>query len=434
MGKRYNPFPDPKKGKGRMVLKKPAGVKSASWSKVPYQRHKLGGGFLRKDQTKWRRNIQQLLKATDNQILDMLMKDKFLPNWEGCVCPFCNEGVLGPLSDRPSRDTKAYRCNKKNCQKYVSPAHLHPLFTVLRGPEGHSLQVQATALLLRLAGVPLATIHLLTNINHKAIERLNSNLNFLRGGHVTQVEKTIKFGGAPKAWRDVEVDEACFDKRTLKPWEQTEKDAQQGKNTEWEQWGGLVQRGCPKSLVLFKLRPAITVPRAPGPGAIRKVDWTPVAQKWLNNRRVILHSDSARSYRSKVDGVLHDAVVHKKRRVKKGNKWVWVKPVYVKISAHKLPDGTVIKTKGGTQIIDRAWRFIKDRLRLNQHGKASSKQLAAQIRSEVHSTSTGTATRICGYAQASSWMSTCEALSPSLSARGSARLGSLLLAYEHRLA
>ncbi|CAE7460825.1 unnamed protein product [Symbiodinium natans] len=274
MGKRYNPFPDPKKGKGRMVLKKPAGVKSASWSKVPYQRHKLGGGFLRKDQTKWRRNIQQLLKATDNQILDMLMKDKFLQNWEGCVCPFCNKGVLGPLSDRPSRDTKAYRCNKKNCQKYVSPAHLHPLFTVLRGPEGHSLQVQATALLLRLAGVPLATIHLLTNINHKAIERLNSNLNFLRSGHVTQVEKTIKFGGAPKAWRDVEVDEACFDKRTLKPWEQTKKDAQQGKNTEWEQWGGLVQRGCPKSLVLFKLRPAITVPRAPGPGAIRKVDWT----------------------------------------------------------------------------------------------------------------------------------------------------------------
>ena len=118
----------------------------------------------------------------------------------------------------------------------------------------------------------------------------------------------------------------------------------------------------------------VSEPDAPG----REI---PVAQKWLKNRRVILHSDSARSYRSKVDGMLHDAVVHKKRRVKKGNKWVWVKPVYVKISTHKLPDGTVIKTKRGTQIIDRAWRFIKDRLRLNQHGKASSKQLAAQIRS-----------------------------------------------------
>ena len=133
--------------------------------------------------------------------------------------------------------------------------------------------------------------------------------------------------------------------------------------------------------MLFKLNPAITKPRAPGPGAIRKIDWKPIALKWLKKRRVILHSDSARSYRMKVEGMLHDAVVHKKRRVKRGGKFVWVKPVYVKIFKHKLPDGTVIKTKGGTQLIDRAWRFIKDPLRLNQHGKASSKQLIAQIRS-----------------------------------------------------
>ena len=380
MVKRFNPFPDPKKGKGRMILKKPAGIKTASWSKVPYQRHNEGGGFLRRDQTKWHRTIQQLLKATDTQILDILMKDNFVPNWEGCICPFCNKGVLGPLSTRSQRETKAYRCNKKNCQKFVYPLHLHPIFTLVRGPEGHSLQVQAAALLLRLAGVFLSTIHLLTNINHKAVERMNHNLNLVRSGHVPKVEKSIMFGGAPKAWKDVEVDEACFDKRTLKPWEQSKEDAKQGKNTVWEQWGGMVQRGNPKSLMLFKLRPATTVPRAPGPGAIRKVDWTPVAQKWLKNRRVILHSDSARSYRSKVEGMLHDAVVHKKRRVKRSAKWVWVKPVYVKILTHKLIDGTVIKTKGGTQIIDRAWHFIKEHLRFNQHGNASFKQLAAQIR------------------------------------------------------
>ena len=76
MVKRFNPFPDPKKGKGRMILKKPAGIKTASWSKVPYQRHNEGGGFLRKDQTKWHRTIQQLLKATDTQILDILMIGK----------------------------------------------------------------------------------------------------------------------------------------------------------------------------------------------------------------------------------------------------------------------------------------------------------------------------------------------------------------------
>ena len=192
------------------------------------------------------------------------MKDNFVPNWEGCICPVCNKGVLGPLSTRSQREIKAYRCNKKNCQKFVNPLHLHPIFTLVRGPEGHSLQVQAAALLLRLAGVSLSTIHLLTNINHKAVERMNHNLNLVRSGHVTKVEKSIMFGGAPKAWKDVEVDEACFDKRTLKPWEQSEEDAKQGKT----RYGNNGEAWC--SVAIRKARccssfPATTVPRAPGP-------------------------------------------------------------------------------------------------------------------------------------------------------------------------
>ncbi|CAE7261637.1 unnamed protein product [Symbiodinium natans] len=50
--------------------------------------------------------------------------------------------------------------------------------------------------------------------------------------------------------------------------------------------------------------------------AIRKVYWKACAQKFLVNRNVILHADSARSYRVKLPGVLRDAVAHKKRRVK----------------------------------------------------------------------------------------------------------------------
>ena len=168
-----------------MILKTTAGIKTAPWSKAPYHRVNEGGGFLRRDPTKSRRAIQQLLKATDTPILDMLMKDKFLPNWKGCVCPLCNKGISGPLSTRSQRETKAYRCNKKNCHKFVYPLHLRPIFTLVRGPEGHSLQVQAAALLLRLAGVSLSTIHLRTNINHKAVERMNHNLNLVRSGHVT---------------------------------------------------------------------------------------------------------------------------------------------------------------------------------------------------------------------------------------------------------
>ena len=83
----------------------------------------------------------------------------------------------------------------------------------------------------------------------------------------------------------------------------------------------------------------------------------------------------------KVGGMLHDSVVRKKRRVKKGNKYVRVKPVYEKLSKRKLPDDRVLKTKGGTQMIDGAWRFIKEHLRRNQNAKVSSSQLAPQIRS-----------------------------------------------------
>ena len=363
MVKRFNPFPAPKRGVGRMVLKKPVSNKTSSWNKIAYQRHSQGGGCLRVDQTKWRRTIQELIKASDTGIIKILKQDKFLPEWSGAVCPKCEAGVLGTLQQHAGRNGLWHRCNKKNCQQYVSPIHLHPIFTATPGPEGHSLQMQSAALLLRLCSVPLSVIHLVTHINHKAIEKMSRSLALIRKSHVLKVEKPITFGGAPRAWRDVEVDEATFDKKTLEPWEVSDADQNAGKNTLWEQWGGLVQRGCPKTLVLVKLNPAVTVPRAPGPGAMRKIDWKPLAHKYLKNRRVILHSDSARSYRMKVPGMLHDAVIHQKKRVKRAGKWVWKKPTFVKVSSHKLPDGRTIKTKAGTQIIDRAWRFIKERLR-----------------------------------------------------------------------
>ena len=85
----------------------------------------------------------------------------------------------------------------------------------------------------------------------------------------------------------------------------------------WEQWLGLVERGRvePDSLILERLNPPRTYKRAPGPGAVRRVEWKPLADKHLRNRSVIFHTDSAKSYKLRVDGVLHDRVVHAKKRV-----------------------------------------------------------------------------------------------------------------------
>ena len=94
------------------------------------------------------------------------------------------------------------------------------------------------------------------------------------------------------------------------------------------------------------------------------------------------HTDSAKSYASKISGVLHDRVVHKKKRVKVNGKFKWVAPTYVKTQKHKNP-GTkkTLRVKSGTQIVDRCWRYLKERLNINQHAKVGSRLLRIQLRS-----------------------------------------------------
>ena len=213
-------------------------------------------------------------------------------------------------------------------------------------------------------------------LNRKAIEDMEKRLNHLRKGWVEEKEQSIIFGNG-KDWTDVEADEATFSSTDLK---------QLADNPEqpiiWEQWCGIVQRGSPHTLLLKRLSPQTSARRAPGPGAIRKMEWRPLATKHLQDRAIVLHTDAAKSYKLKVSGVLHDQVRHCKKRVKVKGKWVWRMPTYVKIATHKDPKtGRQFKTKGGTQIIDRAWRFLKDRIQLNQHCRVGSPLLRLKIRS-----------------------------------------------------
>eukprot|EP00959_Pyramimonas_sp_CCMP1952_P322201 6741978-Pyramimonas_sp.AAC.1 len=108
----------------------------------------------------------------------------------------------------------------------------------------------------------------------------------------------------------------------------------------WEQWAGVVQRGKPETPVLFRTESDRTTKKAPDPGAIKKTDWKPFLLDRLKDRKVVPHSDGARSYKMKASGMFHDSVRHCKKRVKRGGKLAWVKPVYSKIVKHKLPSGT----------------------------------------------------------------------------------------------
>ena len=78
--------------------------------------------------------------------------------------------------------------------------------------------------------------------------------------------------------------------------------------------------------------------------------------------------------------MLHDRVVHKKQRVKAGNTFCWLAPKYVELKSHKLPGPKkILKVKTGTQITDRCWRFLKERLHVNQNSRVGSRTLKMQL-------------------------------------------------------
>ena len=77
-------------------------------------------------------------------------------------------------------------------------------------------------------------------------------------------QKNIIFGDG-KTWKDVEADEACFDKTDITNDVQFQHLIKEKDTTlMWEQWAGVVPRCFPKSLVLRRLDPKLTVKRTPG--------------------------------------------------------------------------------------------------------------------------------------------------------------------------
>ena len=105
--------------------------------------------------------------------------------------------------------------------------------------QSSSLGQQAAVLRCAVAGVPVTSVPVILDMDDKHVFRLSSNLESARSQHVRQQEKKIKFG-ARHAWADVEADEVVdMNKKAAKS----------------EQWGGIAERGHPKTLVLFRLNP-----------------------------------------------------------------------------------------------------------------------------------------------------------------------------------
>ena len=54
----------------------------------------------------------------------------------------------------------------------------------------------------------------------------------------------------------------------------------------------------------------------------------------------------------------------------------------MKLVKHKNPiTKKMMTTKSGTQVVDRAWKYLKERLTINQNAKVGSSLLRAKLRS-----------------------------------------------------
>ena len=109
--KKYNPFPDPKKGKGRSVLKRPAKAKSTTWKEVPYVRPNDAVEERRMDRVLWKRKLADLLQASDAQLFKLLRQDGLPQDWTGKRCPRCDKGTLSKLQPNVGHGMPRHRCN-----------------------------------------------------------------------------------------------------------------------------------------------------------------------------------------------------------------------------------------------------------------------------------------------------------------------------------
>ena len=184
-------------------------------------------------------------------------------------------------------------------------------------------------------------------------------------------EKGIVFGKS-QTWVDVEADEATFDKRDISQTPGFQYSIRKNQTIMWEQWADVVQPGRPQTL-LVQASPQ-------GPGAIRKMEWKTISDKLLKNRKVILHTDAANSYKIELPGVLRDNVAHCRKQVQVRGKLQWTEPEYVNklIRYHYVSDLTDCPVSltsisnqrtakiipiGGCDIIDDedSWRNVRRR-------------------------------------------------------------------------
>ena len=107
----------------------------------------------------------------------------------------------------------------------------------------------------------------------------------------------------------------------------------------------------------------------------------------------------------KLPGVLHDSVVHQKKRVKKNGKWEWTKPNFVKMKVHKLPGGRPWRWNVAPSTLTAAGNLLRNVCRKGRTFVLA--WAACKPKFVLPSMSIGTGGTTCGCAQENSCPLTC---------------------------
>ena len=74
----------------------------------------------------------------------------------------------------------------------------------------------------------------------------------------------------------------------------------------WISYSDMMQRGHPSSLVLHQFPTKTTSRRSPGPGPIDMKTWQQFAERCIRGKQMVIHTDSARPYRTTSSGMHAD--------------------------------------------------------------------------------------------------------------------------------
>ena len=310
----------------------------------------------------WCTSLPALAQMTEKQLIYHLRAVKFLRAWK--LCPHCSRGSVTKLRYVKGRGG-VQRCSNKRCKLFILPHARHPVFTTASGQNYVPLKAQALILFCRVAGLtPTQTVRI-AGVGRNVVHSIGGKWLAAVTKYVLKAQRRTKLGGRP-SYTQCEVDEVTLRGRRTKC----------GRRITWYQYCGLITRGDRRSLVLEKMKVKSTWLKRHGEGKgqpasprpISKKEWLPIAKRWVQMRRILLHCDGARSYRfGKVPGVLTTHVKHKRPNpIYAARKLMYLshdqRLVHKRYAAktpseRKAVDKVWVKT--GTQIIDNIWRQAK---------------------------------------------------------------------------